>query len=93
MLLNDRDLANFIFGFLLSLMFIGQAWVNIIKNEVSKFSVDALIIFLAQKLGSREVQKRFSSFPRNKAEIVILGIFALLTGIKVMQNTVQYLLK
>ena len=71
-----------------AIMFLAEAWVNIINQKVSKFSIDAFLLFLAQRIGTRQMRKNAKAFPKNKWDIIFVGIWVLLGGIGAIQEIV-----
>lgn len=78
----QTDNAGIVFRCLLTLMFLGEAWVNIVNKKVSRFSIDGLLAFMLKKFGPEKFKQNVSNFPRNKTEIIILGCCALLAGLR-----------
>ena len=69
---------------LLSLVFIilmafYEAWVNLIYGKVSKYSIDALLVFLILKFGNEKARKRARAFTKDTNRILLFGVYALLT--------------
>ena len=73
-----------------TIMFLAEAWVNIIDQRVSSFSLDAVLLYLVKNIGTRKSKQNARAFPRNKAEIIFLGSCALLTGLKAAQQVVLF---
>jgi hypothetical protein len=90
---DSFDWYTLIFFCLITVMLLYEAWVNIILKKVSKYSIDALLVILARKFGTRKTKKNAFVFPRNKLEIVILGIWALLAGLKGIQEIINWFSK
>ena len=88
---ESSNISSLVFLFLITLMFLGEAWVNIINKRISTFSVDALILFLVQRIGTKKTKANARSFPRNKTEIIVLGICALYAGLKGVQEILIWL--
>jgi hypothetical protein len=58
---------------------------------VSRFSIDAFLKYVFQKVGTEKTKRNVRNFPRNKAEITILGIWVLLAGLKGIQEIVDWI--
>jgi len=67
---------------LLTLMFIFQAYVNFAKNRLSKFSYDALSLFLAVRLSSKSHKeiKSISENTKRSADLAYMLCWVLLAG-------------
>ena len=77
---------------LLTVMFLYEAWVNLVHQKVSKFALDALLMYILSSVGTRRTKENVKAFPRNKTEIVFLGICAFAAGVKGLQG-IYYLLQ
>ena len=66
----------------LTIMFLYEAWVNLVNQKVSRFSVDGVLVYIFRRVGTKKTRKNAKDFPRNKGEIIFFGICALLAGLK-----------
>ena len=78
---------------LLTIMLLYEGWVNLVNQKVSRFSIDTFLVYILQKIGTEKTRRNVRNFPRNKAEIIVLGIWALLAGLKVIQEIVNWIEK
>jgi len=58
-------------------------------QRLSRFSLDALLAYITQKVRTKGTKKNIRGFPKNKTEIIVLGILALLAGLKGIQEIVR----
>ena len=86
--LFDRSVLAFFT--LLSVMFLGEAWVNIVNKRVSNFSIDYFCKFLAQRVGTKKSRQIARGFPHNKLEIIILGTWAFCAGLAAIQELILW---
>ena len=82
--MNANIVTPFEWFFLLLLVFITvmsfyQACVNLFYGKVSKFSIDAILVFLFIKFGNERARKRAQAFTKNVDRIILFGIYALLS--------------
>jgi len=75
---SQDDIAFLVFVILLTVMFIYQSWTNLIKKELSKFSIDALVLFLATSFGGRKYSERARRLSRDPKRILFFGIYGIL---------------
>ena len=73
---------------LLTLMFLLQAWENLIKKRISKFSIDALGFYLASTFTSRKGRQRALELSKDPKRIFLFGIFAILGTIGGIYETI-----
>ena len=59
-------------------MFIYQSWVNLIKKEISKFSIDALALFLIVSFGGTKSQQRAIAYSKDGKRIFLFGVYGIL---------------
>ncbi len=71
---------------LLTTMFLYEAWVNLVHQKVSRFALDALLMYILSRVGTKKTRENVTAFPRNKTEIIVLGICALAAGLKGLQE-------
>lgn len=64
---------------LITVMAFYQAWVNLLYGKVSRFSIDAILVFLFVRFGTERARKRARAFTKNVDRITLFGIYALLT--------------
>lgn len=76
---------------LLTIMFLYEAWVNLVHQKVSRYSLDTLLMYILSKVGTKKTKGNAATFPRNKTEIIMVGICALAAGLKGLQE-IYYLL-
>lgn len=76
--------------FVMTMMLLYEAWVNIINQDVSRFSFDAILLFLLQRIGTKRTKQNALAFPRKKANIIILGIFMLIAGLYGVQQIISW---
>ncbi len=74
---------------LLTTMFLYEAWVNLVSQKFSRFSLDALLVHIFQRVGIKKTKENIKAFPRNKAEIIVLGMSALVAGLKGIQEIIN----
>ncbi len=60
-------------------MFLYQAWVNLFYTQISKCSIDALLVFLLTKFGSQSLKKQVTLAARDQNRVLLLGIYAVLS--------------
>jgi hypothetical protein len=76
---------------LLTTMFLYEAWVNLIDHKVSRFSLDTLIVYILQRVGTKKTKQNAKVFPRNKTEIILIGIWVFGAGLKGIQEIVIWI--
>jgi hypothetical protein len=59
-------------------MFALQAYVNFVKNKLSKFSYDTFSLFLATRINSKKELKRIKALQEDTKIIRRFGVYALL---------------
>jgi len=84
--MNTNIITSFDWFALLSLILITvmslyQACINLFYGKVSRFSIDAILVFLLIKFGNEKTRKRARAFTKNTQRIFLLGVYALLTFI------------
>ena len=62
---------------LLTVMFLYEAWVNLIRQKVSNFALDAFNVLSSQELELRKQKKMLRHFQETKQKLLWWG-FALL---------------
>jgi hypothetical protein len=82
--MNTNVVTPWEWFFLLSFVFIAiisfyQAYINLFYRRVSKFSIDALLVFLIIRFGNENARKRARAFTTNAARIILFGVYALLS--------------
>jgi hypothetical protein len=82
---------SIIFGVVLVITLVCQAWINIINHKVSRFSIDALLIALVLRFGTKTAKRNARNFPRTKWEIIALGVLTLFAAIRLIQEMVSRL--
>lgn len=70
----------------LTAMALYQAWVNLVHQKLSRFSLDALLAYFSQRVRTKN---NIRGFPKNKTDIMVLGILALLAGLKGIQEIIR----
>jgi len=75
-LLDWVFLGSYIF---LVIMFSYQAYMNLFLTKVSKYSIDALLLFLIMRFGSERARKRAKSFQQDVDRILLFGIYSALS--------------
>ncbi len=71
-------LGSFVF---LTLIFSYQAWVNLFYGKVSRFSIDAIMVYLFLKFGSEKARKRVKAFTKNTDRILLFGVYSILSAV------------
>jgi hypothetical protein len=77
----------------LALMFIFQAYVNFVKNEISTFSYDALAFFLALRFSKNNSSKNIRKKKTDIIKIRRFGIYALLGAAGSIYEIVKWMSK
>jgi len=86
-------LGFFIFLITLSLLFFYQAWENIIKKTISKYSFDALILFLSNKFANPTNRANTQRVSKDRTRLFLLGMFCLLVSIKGFIESYSWMMK
>lgn len=63
----------------LILMFSYQAYMNLFLGKISKFSIDAILVFLIIKFGDEKSRKRAKAFSKNTDRILLFGVYSVFT--------------
>lgn len=81
--MNNSIVTSFDWFFLISgvfiiIMFVHQAWCNLVYVKVSKFSLDAFLVWFFLKYGNARARNRISDFQKTPGRIMMFGIYALM---------------
>lgn len=87
--INWIGLVLFCLLILLTAMSLYQAWVNLMHQKVSRFSLDALLAYISQRVRARGTKNNIRGFPKDKTDIIVLGVLALLAGLKGIQEIIS----
>ncbi len=91
--LTPVDIIFFLPLIFLTLMSLYQAWENLIRKRVSKYSYDAFLIFISSKFASPENHRRTLQFSRDPKRLFMMGVFAFLVFVGGVQATYMWYVK
>jgi Trk-type K+ transport system membrane component len=86
-------LIFFVFLVALSIMFLHQAWENIVNKRVSKYSLDALVVHLSNQFANATNRARTQQLSKDPKRLFILGFFVLLASIKGVMEAYSWMIK
>lgn len=92
-ILDSEEWAYFIFITLLSIMFLHQAWENLIRHRVSKFSIDRLLLILSDNFASSKHRMETRKLSTDPKRLLIFGLMALLGFMGFVQEIIKWLNK
>jgi hypothetical protein len=87
---------QFIFGMfiLLALVLFYQSWMNLIRKQLTKFSLDALILFYVRLVrGEKQRRKTTRLLIDEPQRIRSLGIIALVAGVLALYQAIDWYLR
>ena len=71
-----------------------QSWMNIVKKQFTKFSMDALMLaYLKTRRGQKSVDRAKKMFITEPNRLRSLGIFALISGILLVYLSIDSYIK
>ena len=91
--LHPFHLGFFLFLVTLSLLFFYQAWENIVNKRVSKYSLDALILFLSNNFANPTNRANTQRLSKDRTRLFLFGMFCLLASIKGFIESYSWMMK
>lgn len=73
------------------LLFSYQVYVNLFLGKVSRFSIDATIIFLILRFGKEKNRKRAKSFAKDTDRILVFGVYSALLAVGGIYGIIRWL--
>ncbi|HUI88313.1 MAG TPA: hypothetical protein VLX61_06265 [Anaerolineales bacterium] len=93
MITNTPDQIDWlfsVFGCLFRIMFLYEAWTNLVKNQVSQFSIDALLWPIILSVSRPKVRKRIVATQNDPRRLTPLSLIASLAGISFLYGIIEW---
>lgn len=91
--ISPFDWFALISNILFLIMFAHQAYMNLYWGQVSRFSIDALAVFLFIKFGSENARRKVKAFRKNVDRIFLMGIYSVFVVVGGVSQLILWLEK
>ncbi len=88
-----EEWGYFFFIFALGIMFLHQAWANLIQQKVSKFSIDRLMILISDSFASPKNRAETRRLSKDPKRLLIFGLFSLLAFLGFVKIVYEWIIQ
>jgi len=81
----------FFFCFLLTLMFLYESWMNLIRGKISCYSLDSLYIRLIKHVSIKWGKKVENDYKKHPGKIKLLGVYSFIGFLTGLYTTIMIL--
>jgi hypothetical protein len=89
-ILNGEEWAYLIFIAFLAIMFLYQAWANLVQRTISKFSFDRILLILSDNFASPKNRMKTRELIKDPKRLLISGLIAMLGFLGFVQEIIKW---
>jgi hypothetical protein len=89
-ILDGEEWAYLIFLTFLGIMFLHQAWANLVQHKISKFSFDRILLILSENFASPKNRMETRKLIKDPKRLLISGLIALLGFLGFVQEIIKW---